>query len=269
MGDTVESGSSMFRFLGIDSMGQKVFKYYLNREALAFVPASEGEGMILTAQKIREARQNGSIQIEPFDERQVQGASYDLLVGDQGATTSTKKLVDIRTAGYLLIQPGDFAVVTVLEEIRLGPQYAGRFGLRSKYARKGLIATTGPQIDPGYHGRLIVGLTNLTPTPVSLPYKDHFLTLELHQLEEPTTKPYSGVYQDRLALGPEDIEAITEGTGMALSEVLTTLSSLSQNVSSLTQSVATLTGEVKRIEMYVPLIVGIGMAVVAIIVAIK
>lgn len=56
---------------------------------------------------------------------------------------------------------------------------------------------------------------------------------------------------------------------MALSEVLTTLSSLSHNVSSLTQNVATLTGEVKRIELFVPLIVGFGMAVVAIIVAIK
>ena len=80
----------------------------------------------------------------------------DVRVGAQGATTSTKKLHDLVAAGYLAIEPADFAVVTIHEEIGLGPQLAGRFGLRSKYARKGLIATTGPQIDPGYRGRLVL-----------------------------------------------------------------------------------------------------------------
>lgn len=77
---------------------------------------------------------------------------------------------DLRSAGYLSIERGDFAVVTVREEIALGPQHAGRFGLRSKYARKGLIATMGPQIDPGFHGRLILGLTNLTPKAITVPH---------------------------------------------------------------------------------------------------
>jgi len=186
--------------------------------------------MILTAQQISEAYQQGDIVINPFEEKQVQAATYDLRVGEQGATTSTKKIVNIKEVGYLLLQPGDFGIITVLEEIRLGPQYAGRFGLRSKYARKGLIATTGPQIDPGYHGRIIVGVTNLTPKPISLPYKDDLLSVEIHRLEQATTKPYSGPYQDRLELGPEEIEAIMETEGMALSEVIKTLQSLSINV---------------------------------------
>ncbi|HYA41261.1 MAG TPA: hypothetical protein VEF34_08155 [Syntrophobacteraceae bacterium] len=107
--------------------------------------------MILNNKQIIEACNRGDILINPFDENQVQPATYDLRVGDQGATTTTKKLVNIRDAGFITIQPGDFGVITVLEEIRLADQYVGRFGLRSKYARKGLIATTGPQIDPGYH----------------------------------------------------------------------------------------------------------------------
>ena len=200
--------------------------------------------------------------INPFDPEQVQGASYDFRVGEQGATTSSKKLVNIRETGYFLLQPGDFGVVTVLEEIRLGPQYAARFGLRSKYARKGLIATTGPQIDPGYHGRLIIGVTNLTPKPVSLPYKDDFVSVEFHRLDEATTKPYSGPYQNKMELGAEEIEFITESEGMALSEVLTTLRSLSQNV-------AALTSQMKILQWAIPIIVGVGMAVVAGIVAIK
>src|SRR6266446_1136157 len=135
-------------------------------------------GMILTDRQIRAANERGEIHIEPFEHSQVQAATYDLRVGEQGATTSSKKKVNIRSDGYLLLEPGDFGVVTIFEEIALDAQHAARFGLRSKYARKGLIATTGPQIDPGFHGRLIIGLTNLTPKPVALPYKDDLLTVE-------------------------------------------------------------------------------------------
>lgn len=186
--------------------------------------------MILTDQQIKETQARGDLRIEPFEDSQIEPASYDLRVGKYGATTSTKKKVNIEEHGYILIEPGDFAVISVLEEITLGAQYAGRIGLRSKYARKGLIATTGPQVDPGYHGRLKVGVTNLTPKPVSLPFKDDFISLELHRLEKPVSAPYNGPYQNQLDLSPEDIESVTEGSGMALSEMMLTLSSLSQNV---------------------------------------
>jgi hypothetical protein len=112
--------------------------------------------------------------------------------------------------------------------------------LRSKFARKGLIATTGPQIDPGYHGRLIVGLTNLTPSRVSLSHKDDFLTVEFHQLSEATTHPYHGPYQDKVDIGPEEIAAIAEREGMALSEVINTLRSLSLNVGALTSQISSM-----------------------------
>lgn len=222
----------------------------------------EDKRMLLTDKQIREACKAGDISIEPFEDSQVQPATYDLRVGAQGATTTTKKLIDIQREGYLLLKPGDFAIITVFEILHLNPQYAARFGLRSKYARKGLIATTGPQIDPGYRGRLILGLTNLTPRPVPLPYKDDLISVEFHKLEQPCTNPYSGPYQDKLDLGPEDIEMVVETEAMTLSEVLTTLSSLSKNVASLAT-------HVKMLEWIVPLIVGIGIAVIGIIVAIK
>jgi len=225
--------------------------------------------MILTDQQIREARAAGDITIEPFEDKQVQAATYDLRVGDQGASTSSKRKVDIRQEGYILLAPGDFAVVTVLEELRLGPQYAARFGLRSKYARKGLLATTGPQIDPGYHGRLIIGVTNLTPKAVPLPYKDDLVSVEFHRLEQPAAKPYSGPYQGKMELGAEEIEFITESEGMALSEVLNTLRSLSINVGALTSDVSALTREFRSYRWAIPIILTIGLAVIAALVAFR
>lgn len=215
--------------------------------------------MILVDRQIREAVEKGEIVIKPFEESQLQAASYDLRVGLQGATTSTKKIVSIDREGYLLLKPGDFAIVTVLEEIKFNTYHVGRIGLRSKYARKGLIATTGPQIDPGYEGRLIVGLYNLTPKQISLPYKDDLLTIEIHKLEEPCLKPYSGPYQGKFSIGPQDIEMVVETESLSYSEMLTTLSSLSQNVGKLASDVRTL-------KWTIPLIVIFGITVIAIIV---
>jgi dCTP deaminase len=225
--------------------------------------------MILTDRQILEAHRSREIVIEPFAAEQIQGATYDLRVGDQGATTSGKRVVNLKEAGFISIQPGDFAVLTVLEIIRLGPQFVGRFGLRSKFARKGLIATTGPQIDPGFHGRLIIGITNLSPRPVSLSHGDDFVSLEIHKLEEASTKPYSGPYQDKVSLGPDEIESITESEGMALSEMLTSLRVLTQNVGTLASDVTTLTTEMKSLKFWVPFIVTIGFAILSILVAFK
>lgn len=218
--------------------------------------------MILTHDQIIEAHKAGDIAIDPFDESQVQAASYDLRIGPQGITTSTKKVVDLKDHGFMALNPGDFGIVISHESVKLGPQYVARFGLRSRYARDGLIATTGPQIDPGFQGRLIVGLTNLTPRAVSLPYKDDFLTVEFHKLEQATTHPYSGPYQGRITLGPDDIKFVTETEGMALSEMLTTLRSLTTNV-------GTLTGQIKALSWIIPAIVVFGITVIAIIVSLK
>jgi dCTP deaminase len=217
--------------------------------------------MILTDRQIRDAIALGDVIVTPFDDVQVQSASIDLRVGEEGATTKTKKRINIREHGFLILEPGDFGVISIFEELQLGAQYVGRIGLRSKYARKGLIATTGPQIDPGYHGRLTLGVTNLTPQTVSIPYKDDILTLELHRLDQPAENPYSGPYQDKLGLGPEDLEVIAEGDGMAFSEVLTTLRTLSANVGHLTSKMDTM-------QWVIPTILAVGIGVITIVVSI-
>lgn len=218
--------------------------------------------MILTDEQIRQAVKSGDISITPFDDTQIQPASIDLRVGDEGATTKHKRKTSIKETGVLILEPGDFGVVAILERIKLGPQYAGRIGLRSKYARKGLIATTGPQIDPGFDGGLTLGMANLTPRSVSIGHHDDILTLELHRLSEPVKIPYSGQYQNRYGLSPEDLEAIAEGDGLAFSEILTTLRSLSSNVGDLTS-------QMKTMQWVIPIVVIIGMAIVGAIVVLK
>lgn len=221
--------------------------------------------MILTDADIKAALDAGEITIAPpgeaYDPKQIQPASIDLRVGDEGATTKHKRKTNIRDAGLIVLEPGDFGVICILEEVKFGPQYVGRIGLRSKYARKGLIATTGPQIDPGFEGSIKVGLANLTPKDVSLSHRDDILTLEIHKLDRPVATPYNGPYQGKYGLGTEDLDTIAEGDGMAFSEVLTSLRSLTANV-------ADLTAQMKTMKWVLPAITGIGFAVIAIMVTI-
>lgn len=229
--------------------------------------------MILTDADIKAALKSGDIAIsapgEDFAEQQIQPASIDLRVGDEGATTKHKQRVDIAQRGLIILEPGDFGVICILEHVKLGPQYVGRIGLRSKYARKGLIATTGPQIDPGFEGSIKVGLANLTPRAVPLSHRDDILTLEIHRLDKPVAQPYSGPYQGKYGLTVEDLDSIAEGDGMAFSEVLTSLRSLSANVADLSGKMSDLAGQMKTTQWMVPLIVTVGLGAIAIIVAIQ
>ena len=192
--------------------------------------------MILNDHQIISAYKDGEILIEPFDENQIQPASYDIRIGHQAVTTSSEGVVDLESRKYIVLKPGDFGIIISHEVIKLGPQYVGRFGLRSSLARKGLIATTGPQIDPGFHGRLIIGITNLTPQDISMTYLDKFLTIELHKLDTAVLKPYNGKYQKRMELTSEEISIIADKDGVPLVKVMDSMNQLKREVHGLTKT---------------------------------
>lgn len=193
--------------------------------------------MILTDEFIEKANLEGGIKIEPFHKGQLQPASYDLRVGPEAVSSSDRKKVDLAEKGFIELAPSDFAIVLSEEIIFLDNQHTARFGLRSKWARKGLVATTGPQIDPGFKGRLTVGLTNLTNKKVSLSHLDDFLTVEFHRLESPAKKAYSGPYQEKTTLEGEDIEAVLDREVMSISDITDTLRTLTATVSNMEKSI--------------------------------
>jgi len=75
--------------------------------------------------------------IHNFSERCVDPASYDMRVGGQGFTTTARTMVDIKGKGIMILEPGDFGVVTTYEEIELPNDYAARIGVRSSLTRAG------------------------------------------------------------------------------------------------------------------------------------
>jgi len=165
--------------------------------------------MILVDEEIKEAVNNGEIEeFTNFSEECLQPASYDLRVGEEGYTTSAGKVINIKNEGELKIQPGDFALVMTHEKLKLRTNMLGRFGLRSAYARRGLLATVGPQVDPGFEGKLVIGIVNFSAQLIKLPYLTPFCTLEFYRLKKSARTPYKGPYQGQEHLTNEIINSI-------------------------------------------------------------
>ncbi|HEV1996413.1 MAG TPA: hypothetical protein VGR03_18910, partial [Candidatus Acidoferrum sp.] len=121
---------------------------------------------------------------------------------------------------------------------------------------------SGPQIDPGFAGVLVIRVVNLAPKPVVLPYQDPFLTVQFFRLSAPVVAPYSGPRQGQTGISGRDLQELVATEGLTLGQVIKTLTALAKDV-------AELRGSIGRLSWSVPLIVAVGMAIVGIIAAIK
>ena len=211
--------------------------------------------MLMSDEQIRAAVQANEIILDPFDPTRVEPASYDLRVGNFAFTSSLKEKLNFSQKGVLIIEPGEFAVVESRERVQLNRSFAGQLGLRSEYARQGLLLLSGPQIDPGFRGVLVVRLVNLAPKPIALAYEAPFATAQFFRLSRPAAEPYGGPQQGQTGITSKDIQELAQTEGMTLGQVVKTLTALAKDV-------AELRGSVNRLSWLVPLIVAIGMGVV-------
>ena len=218
--------------------------------------------MLMHSDHIQAARDEKLITIDGFSEEALQPASYNFRLGDEAITSSLREKIDPSRRGLLIIPAGDFALVKTFERITLSSRVAGHIGLRSHYAKRGLDILAGPQIDPGFDGYLVVGLTNLSPRDITIGYKTEFCTVEFYEFSDPVSKPYSGEYQGQMGITGPDLEALVESQGMTFGEVIRSLGALSASVNDLSRWV-------KIVAWGVPLVVTIGFVVIGIVVGLK
>ncbi|PYV51094.1 MAG: hypothetical protein DMG98_26705 [Acidobacteria bacterium] len=217
---------------------------------------------MMTDSEIRSAIEKREIVLDPPDFARIEPASYDARVGNWAFASSSKDRVNLKEKGLLIIEPGEFAVLESRERIELNNKTAAQLGLRSEYARRGLLMLSGPQIDPGFIGILVVRVVNLAPKPIALPYEAPFLTLQFFRLSHDVDKPYCGPQQGQGGISAQDIQELVDTEGLTLGQVMKTLSALAQDV-------AELRGSVSRLAWSIPAIVAIGMGVVGAVVMLK
>jgi dCTP deaminase len=217
---------------------------------------------MMTDRQIRSAIESREIILDPVDTARIEPASYDARIGNWAFTSSSKERVNLKEKGLLIIEPGEFAVLESRERVELDNKTAAQLGLRSEYARQGLLMLSGPQIDPGFVGILVVRAVNLAPKPIALAYEAPFLTLQFFRLSHDVEKPYCGPQQSQGGISSRDIQELVNTEGLTLGEVMKTLSALAKDV-------AELRGSVGRLAWWVPAIITLGIAVIGTVVMLK
>ena len=144
--------------------------------------------MILTDRDIKERLERGDLQVEPLDDRdlQIQPASIDLRLDnsfvvyklphlacidprDPEAVSSYTETVQIKEGEAFVLHPGEFALGTTLEKVRIPADLVARVEGRSSIGRLAIVVhATAGFIDPGFEGRITLELSNLGRCAVKL-----------------------------------------------------------------------------------------------------
>jgi dCTP deaminase len=191
--------------------------------------------MPLSNVEIQQELDLGHISITPFDQAMLQPASYDLKVGKIAATVSRNSdpRIDLESEHTLVIPGYSPAVIWTKEELKLPLNMVGHFGVKSGLSRRGLFASVGIQIDPGFKGPLSVSLMNLTPNPAALGYGESFCTLELERLAVPASEGYSGEYQNRKSFTAQELQSILGYKGHGLNDMMEGFAEIRESLSSM------------------------------------
>ena len=119
--------------------------------------------------------------IDPFDDEQLQPASYDLTLGNSRARmyASYTLVVGADTPDYAydtytegipwILRPRELALFQTAETLHLPGDIAGKFEGKSSLGRIGMMThVTAGFIDPGFHGVLTLEVCNCGPHNLAL-----------------------------------------------------------------------------------------------------
>lgn len=174
-----------------------------------------------------------------LDKSQVGPASIDVRLGtqfqffermgvaglDAGAdfeqdVERSQRTVAIEFGEPLWLHPGQFALGSTLEFLRLPPTLGAYVVGRSSWGRIGLLVATAIMLQPGWGGNLTLELTNQGESPIALYAGASIAQIAIHTLTDKTEKPYRGKYMaptgpwaSQLGKERERIEALRDVAG--------------------------------------------------------
>lgn len=173
--------------VNLDEVAQLIYFWWHHRNAGGMVPKNVITLMIKCGLLLEEAKIGN-----------VEGASYDLTLGDEYYQRGRIKTLNQKN-NFVVMEPGDYVLASSREIAALPKDVAGRFDISVGLFCQGVILSNGPQIDPGFRGRLFCLLFNTSNERVQLKRDAHYATIEFVKLTAPTT-PYAGKYQNKLDL---------------------------------------------------------------------
>ncbi len=187
--------------------------------------------------EIKEAIKSDEIAITPFSDEFIQPASYDLRIGQ--ALLSGQGVIDL-TERELIIRTGDWAEIETLEAIKLSKKIGATIGACSSITRQGLVWFSGSHIDPGYEGRLFIGIFNPSSESIRLKHGEKFCSMQFHKLGKDASFGYDGKFQKMMHFPAEDVARISKLSAPSLGDVIKSVGILENTVVDLDKNINTL-----------------------------
>lgn len=152
--------------------------------------------MLLTDHEIQEIIHREMLTITPFEEDQLQPASYDLKLGHTFLIATNPNgerwgdPVHHTADNPLTILPGQFMLASTLETVELSSRIAGQVEGKSTLARRGLQIHAAGFVDPGFCGQLTLELFNMAPWPILLKPEMLVAQIKFELLQHTPDRPY-------------------------------------------------------------------------------
>lgn len=166
--------------------------------------------MILSDKHIKKAIKDGRIKVDPKPDYKTQlgSCSLDLHLGNRfrvfknssypyidlkGPLDTDKIMEEVVVKGDrpFIMQPGDFALVTTVENLELADDLLGRIEGRSSLGRLGIIVHgTASIFDPGWRGKPTMELGNLGVMPIALYPGMRICAFTFEEVSSPVDVPY-------------------------------------------------------------------------------
>lgn len=204
---------------------------------------------ILARAEIRKLVESGDLLIEPFDEDLLEPASYDCRLGDVLASGEGK--VQFEESEDFVLESNSWASISSHEMLTIPRNVCATYGIRSGLARRGVIAFGGPQIDPGYTGRIFISIYNPTLEPIVLRKNQIIFSLILFNISSEDPDGYRGEYQGQRDFPSQDVEFMMRMKSKNLADVIDNVETLDTSVKNLATNLATLTNDVHAIKKMV------------------
>ena len=214
--------------------------------------------MLMTDEDIRRAIENKNLEIRGLDENSFKSVAYIARLGKRCLISGNDKEIDVAHEGSVTLNPGEFALFVTEESFKLSDKISGHIGIRSYYARKGIILLAGMHIDPSWDGHLVIGVYNASPRRTVLDYLADIVIIEFHQLQKAPTKLAKNSPEQQQGLLPQlDKDLLRDLETKSLSQISEDIKALSMSISNLEHSVKDLGRQMKFILTALMIILGI------------
>lgn len=123
--------------------------------------------------------------VYPYDPNLLKSSSYEVQIGDQAIywdEEGLQKIIDLKNDQTVELRPNSLVFFKTKQEFRLPPYIAIRFNLRITNVHRGLLLGTGPLVDPGFKGNLLIPIHNLTNNTYYFKGDEPFIWVEFTKI---------------------------------------------------------------------------------------